>query len=226
MILISYISGLINGKWSLLFLVKNVTKSSTISFQSAVAQLNEQKHLGFILESDLSFEKHLNEKIIMVKRIIGFLKQLSKSLPLKTFDQMYKALVRSHLDYCDIIYHIPPVLNQPPLGPSLKALMEKVEILQYQSALAITGAWQGSSRTKLFEELGWKTLSDCRMSRRILQIHKIIEKNTPFYLREKLPPNRRSFLSRVFRDIKCRTNRYSNSFFPGAIASWNNYSTF
>ena len=63
------------------------------------------------------------------------------------------------------------------------------------------------------------------MSRRILQIHKIINKKTPVYLREKLPPNRRPFLSRVFRDIKCRTTRYSNSFFPDAIASWNNFIT-
>ena len=29
---------------------------------SAVTQVNEQKHLGLILESNLFFEKHLNEK--------------------------------------------------------------------------------------------------------------------------------------------------------------------
>ena len=119
---------------------------------SALTQVNEQKHLGLILESDLSVEEHLNEKMIKAKRIIGFLKHLSKFLPLKTLDQMHKALVRSHLDYRDIIYHIPPVLNQPPLELSINASMEKVERIQYQSALAITGTWQGSSRTKLYEE--------------------------------------------------------------------------
>ena len=66
---------------------------------SAVTKVNEQKHLGLILESDLSFEKHLNEKMIKAKKNIGFLKHLSKFLPLKTLDQMYKALVRPHLDY-------------------------------------------------------------------------------------------------------------------------------
>ena len=65
--------------------------------------------------------------MIKAKKNIGFLKHLSKFLPLKALDQMYKALVRSHLDYCEIIYHIPPVLNQPPLGLSLSASMEKVE---------------------------------------------------------------------------------------------------
>ena len=71
-----------------------------------VVKVNEQKHLGLILQPGLSFEKHLNEKIIKVKKNIGLLKHLSNFLPLKTLDQMYKTLVRSHLDYCDFIYHI------------------------------------------------------------------------------------------------------------------------
>ena len=45
------------------------------------------------------------------KRIVGMIKYLSSFLPLKTLDQMYKALVRSHLDYCDIIYHMPALNN-------------------------------------------------------------------------------------------------------------------
>ena len=114
------------------------------------------------------------------------------------------------------------MLNQ--LGISLHSIMEKVERIQYQAALAVTGAWQGSSRVKIYEELGWESLTDRRMCRRVLQIHKIIDKKTPFYLREKLPPNRRNLinLKYVFQDIKCRTDRFLNSFFPDAISSWNN----
>ena len=88
--------------------------------------MNEQKLLGLILDYDLSFKKHLNEKIIKAKKYIGIIKHLSKFLPLKTLDQMYKALVRSHLDYCDIIYHISPALNPPPQLPTFDSLMEKL----------------------------------------------------------------------------------------------------
>ena len=136
----------------------------------AVAKVNDQKHLGLIFDSRLSFEKHLNEKIIKAKKNVGKLKHLPKFLPLKTLDQMYQALVCSHLDYCDIIYHIASHQNQAPLGVTLNSLMEKVERIQYQAALAISGTWRGSSRSKLFEELGWETLSDRRMCRRILQL--------------------------------------------------------
>ena len=59
------------------------------------------------------------------------------------------------------------------------------------------------------------------MSRRILQNHKIIGGKTHSYLKDKLPPNRRSFLLSIFCNIRCKTNRFSNSFFPDAIASWN-----
>ena len=107
---------------------------------TAVVKVNEHKHLGLILQQGLSFEKHLNEKIIKAKKNIGILKHLSKFLPLRTLDQMYKSLVRPHLDYCDFIYHIPSIIHQPPLGLTLNSLMEKVERIQYQAALAITGA--------------------------------------------------------------------------------------
>ena len=75
---------------------------------TVVARMNEQKHLGLILDSSLSFKKHLNEKIIKAKKNLGIIKHFSTFLPRKAFDQMNKALVRSHLDYCNI-YHIPSV---------------------------------------------------------------------------------------------------------------------
>ena len=58
----------------------------------------------------------------------------------KHLDQTYKALVRSHLDYCDFIYHIPSIIHQLPLEVILNSLMEKVERIQYHAALAITDA--------------------------------------------------------------------------------------
>ena len=140
---------------------------------------------------------------------------------------MYKALVRSHLDYSDLIYHIPPTSHKPPLGTTLHDHMETVEKIQYQAALAVTGAWQGTSRVKIYEQLGWESLSDRRMSRRILQLHKIIDQKTPEYLHDKLPVHRNVVINlpNVFREIRCRTSRYQNSFFPNAVSHWNNIIT-
>ena len=82
-----------------------------------VAKMNDQKHLGLSLDSSLSFKKHINGKIINAKKNLGLIKHLSMFLPHKTLDLMYKALVRSHFDYCDIIYHKPS--KQTQLGVTL-----------------------------------------------------------------------------------------------------------
>ena len=95
---------------------KSPNHPSLFCNESVVPTVIEQKHLGLILDSKLSFERHVNEKIIKAKNVIGIIKYLSIFLPFKTLDQIYKALVRSHLDYCDTIYHIPAFNSQINLG--------------------------------------------------------------------------------------------------------------
>ena len=65
--------------------------------------------------------------------------------------------------------------------------MGKIEKVQYQAALAITGCWRGTNRNKIYEELGWESLSDRRWSRRLVYFFKIHNNLTPEYLRENLP---------------------------------------
>ena len=61
-------------------------------------------------------------------------------------------------------------------------MMEMTERIQYHAALAITETWRGTSRNKLYNELGWESLSDRRWSRRLLQFFKIRNSMTPSYL--------------------------------------------
>ena len=84
---------------------KNRPNHPFLFFDEYVApKVKEQRNLGLRLDSKLSFERHVSEKIIKAKKGIGIIKYLSKFLPITTLDQMYKALVRSRLDYCDIVY--------------------------------------------------------------------------------------------------------------------------
>ena len=105
--------------------------------------------------------------------------------------------------------------------------MNVIEKVQYQAALAITGAWQGTNRSKIYEELGWESLSDRRWCRRILQVYKIFNNMTPLYLKNKLPRHRRPLYQQTntnkFYEVKCNSDRYMNSFFPNAIKYWNRF---
>ncbi len=52
---------------------------------------------------------------------------------------MYKAIARSHLDYCVVIFHISSKQTQN--GGVLNFFMNEIEKVQYQATLAITVTW-------------------------------------------------------------------------------------
>ena len=189
---------------------------------SEVSLKSEQKHLGLTLTTNLSFTKHVYEKITKANRHIGSIKHLSRYLPFKSLNQMYKTFSRTHLDYCDVIYHQTAKITKD--GLALTNLMNELERVQYRGALAVTGTWKGTSRAKLYDELGWESLSDRRKKQRLVLLYKIINNLTPSYLRDKLPPLKNPFAaetSYTYRDFRIRTERFRNSFFPDTIKQWN-----
>jgi hypothetical protein len=160
------------------------------------------KHLGLILDDRLTFRKHIEEKIKKANKGIGLLKFLSRYTNRRVLDQMYKMYVRPHLDYGDVIYH-DQILNS----------MDLLESVQYKAAIIVSGCWQGTSREKLYLELGWESLKDRRHYRRLVQYYKIINDLTPGYLKDSIKP--------IPANI---TKRYANSFFPYCAKHWNNLS--
>ena len=79
--------------------------------------------------------------------------------------------VRHHLDYADVIFH-----------DSRTYLMDLIEQVQYKAALVVSGCWQGTGRVKLYNELGWESLSGRRWLRRLTYFYKIVSRQTPEYL--------------------------------------------
>ena len=118
-----------------------------------VKRVSEHKHLGLIMDSKLNFTKHINEKVTIARRWIGVIKHVSKYLPLKSLDQIYKMHVRPHLDYCDVIFHVPVATHDFDSSLSLNYRMNILEKTQYQAALAVSGCWKGTNTDKIYEEL-------------------------------------------------------------------------
>ena len=113
-----------------------------------VTQSIYQKHLGIILDSKLTFENHINMVTTKINKTIGLLRKLKNLLPRTALIKIYKAFVRPHLDYGDILYDQAFNLS----------FQQKLESLQYRACLAITGAIQGTSREKIYQELGLESL--------------------------------------------------------------------
>ena len=201
---------------------RNTINQPPIYFSgSEVKAVEEHKHLGLVLDTKLTFSAHINEKLLKARQGLGILKTLNRYLSVKTLDQIYKMYIRPHLDFCDVIYHIPVVSNPFDSSIHLKYLMNTVERLQYQAALSITGAWKGSNLDKVYEELGWESLSNRRHCRRLIQFYKIQNDMVPDYLKEPIP-TAKPFTHRlrslhVLNEISCYSDSYRDSFYPDCI---------
>jgi hypothetical protein len=178
-----------------------------------VARHDHTKHLGVYLDSSLNFSKHVKEAALKALKGLSLLKYLSKYVERYVLDLSYKLYVRPHLDYGDIIYH-----------DQRSDLMKVLEQVQYKAALIVSGCWQGTSRERLYDDLGWEPLSERRWARRMTTFYKIKNGLAPSYLFEHLPEHSEINIpirDRGLRAPLSRTARYDNSFFPYCIENWN-----
>ena len=171
----------INGKCPLI--QKNLNKSKRLNFLVKLRVIHPpatfnmpvvpsfcQKHLGIYLHEKLIFSNHIKEKISKANKGIGILRKLYNALPRNSLIRIYKSFIRPHLDYGAIIFD----------QQENASFCKKIESVQYNAALAITGAIQGTSREKLYKELGLETLKSRRWLKKLCCFYKI--KNNGFHL--------------------------------------------
>ena len=92
-----------------------------------------------LLNTKLDFQGHLKSVLNKVNKTKKLLRKLYNTLPRLPLLTNYEPFIRPHLDYGDIIYNEAYNVSFHP----------KLETIQYNSALAITGAIRGTSTEKL-----------------------------------------------------------------------------
>ena len=154
-----------------------------------VKQVPSQKHLGLILDKKLNFQEYLQNILKKVNKTIWLLRKLENILPRVPLLTIYKTFVRPHLDYVDVIYdqHYNIFFHQ------------KLESIQHNAALAITDTIRGSSKEKLYQELGSEPLKQRRWFRKLYYFFKITKTQSPKYLFDKITTTRTAY--RTTNDI-------------------------
>ena len=137
---------------------KKISPSPLNFSNNSVQQVQFQKHFGVYLDGKLDFREHLQNMFKKLKKTIILLRKLQHNLPRVPLITIYKLFVRSHLDYGDILYD--QKFNN-------FFLYERLESIQYNAALALTGAVRGSSREKLYQELDFESLQQPRWYRKL-----------------------------------------------------------
>ena len=101
----------------------------------AVASCETRKQLGLLLDKRLVFDRHVEEMILMANKGIGLIIRLSRYLPRNSLLTIYKAFIRPHLDYGNVVYDY----------PGNASFMQNLESVQYSASLVITGCFRGMS---------------------------------------------------------------------------------
>ena len=140
----------------------------SLSFNDgSVKKTCKQKHLGILLDFRLDFQVHWKSLVKKVNKTVALLRKFPNILPRSALLTIYKCFVRTHLDYGDIIYD--EAFNN--------SFHQKIESLQHNAALAITGAIRGTSRENIYQELGLESLQQRRWYRKLCLFLRYIKTN-------------------------------------------------
>ena len=149
-----------------------------------------------------------------ISETIGLLRKLQNIVPRPAPLTIYKCFIRLHLDYGDIIYDQAYNLS----------FHQKLELIQHNAPLTLTGAIRGSSREKLYQELGLESLQLQRWCRKLYCFYKIYNKQAPGYLTELIPSRNEAYQTSHVANVPSlsfKNTFFKNTFFPSAIIEWN-----
>ena len=121
------------------------------------------KHLGMIFDSKLNVDQHLKSVLKKISKPVGLLRKFQGILPRTSLITIYKSFARPHLDYGDIIYD--QTFNE--------SFHQRIESIQYNTAIATTGAIRDTSSEKLYKELGLEPLRSRKWLRKLCLFSKI-----------------------------------------------------
>ena len=120
--------------------------------------------------------------------------------------RIYNAFIWPHLDYKDILH-----------GQTFNSSFhEKLEQIQYNAGLAVTGAIRGRCKEKLYQELGFEFLQQREWYRKLCLFLKVISQS-PKYLFELTQIATKAYTTRYKNNIptfNVKHDYFKNYFFP------------
>ena len=110
-------------------------------------------------------------------------------------------------------------------GVIIKTFHQKMETIQYNAAMATTGAIRGSSREKLYQELDLESLQQPRWYRKLCYFLKLTKNKSPKYIFNSILTIRSTCRSRNIGNtpqLNVRHTFFRNPYFQSIVTEWNN----
>ena len=130
--------------------------------QCKLSTEESERDLGILFKSNLKFDVHIDNTVNKVNRIIGLIKRKFKYIDSELFLTLYKSLIRTHLDYGNLIFY-----------PTTKKYKQVLENAQ-RRATRLVPELRGLSYKERLEKLNLSTLEYRRKRFDLIQVFKII----------------------------------------------------
>ena len=139
-----------------------------------------------MLDSTLSFNEHIQCVKKKVSKILGLFSRIRPLLTVQSANRIYKVMVLSVLDYCDIVFHECGQGNQD----ELERLQRRASRIVYRNSGLL-------STNDIIDKLGWETLNQRRENHVLKAVQKCIDNEVPNYMSDyfkvKLECTKRAF---------------------------------
>ncbi|KAI8500176.1 hypothetical protein Bbelb_217420 [Branchiostoma belcheri] len=183
--------------------------------------IEEEKDLGVLIDSKLSFSSHVQTQVNKANRVLGTIKHTFKYLDEDSFMLLYKSLVRPHLEYATAVWS--------PRTKRDRDLLERVQ----RRATKLVSSIAHLSYSERLAVLGLPTLYYRRQRTDVIQLFKITHGIDMVRTNQCKLCNRMSLTRSSATNTRGHQYKYqvqlakgqrSNFFYTRAIPAWNRLS--
>ncbi|KAI8510470.1 hypothetical protein Bbelb_113860 [Branchiostoma belcheri] len=183
--------------------------------------IEEEKDLGVLIDSKLSFSSHVQTQVNKANRVLGTIKHTFKYLDEDSFMLLYKSLVRPHLEYATAVWS--------PRTKRDRDLLERVQ----RRATKLVSSIAHLSYSERLAVLGLPTLYYRRQRTDVIQLFKITHGIDMVRINQCKLCNRMSLTRSSATNTRGHQYKYqvqlakgqrSNFFYTRAIPAWNRLS--
>ena len=174
----------------------------------------EEKDLGIIIDSELTFHSHISNQIRKANAIVGLIRRSFTHLDCKSFKKLFTAFVRPHLEY-----------GQPVWAPYLKKYIDMIENVQIRATKLVDGLSNLEYPERL-KRLNLPTLAYRRLRGDMIQLYKHFHGYENCILSKSFQPRDRISRKHQFQLLNRRPKDglrgiQTNSFYYRTPATWN-----
>ena len=124
--------------------------------------VENEKYIRVIIDCELSFDKHIAEKVNKATKIVNIIRRSFMYLDEEIFLNLYKALVRPHLEYANQIW-----------APRLQRQIDSIENVQKRATKLLPG-YDNLSYEERLKKLRLPSLTYRRLKGDLIETYKIL----------------------------------------------------